>query len=72
MTATGSPGPAHARGELRTVSAGFPATKVVGCGETEPGARQLRGVRPGYRLLGDGGPPTNQGVLASSTVMGES
>jgi hypothetical protein len=28
-----SPGPAHARGELRT-PAGFPATKVVGCGET--------------------------------------
>jgi hypothetical protein len=30
----GSPGPAHAHGELRTTSAGFPATKVVGCGET--------------------------------------
>jgi hypothetical protein len=30
----GSSGPAHARGELRTTSAGFPATKVVGCGET--------------------------------------
>ena len=33
-TLMGSSGPAHARGELRTTSAGFPATKVVGCGET--------------------------------------
>jgi hypothetical protein len=30
----GSSGPAHARGELRTTSGGFPATKVVGYGET--------------------------------------
>jgi hypothetical protein len=30
-------------------------------GDAQPGARQLRGVQPGYRLQGDGGPPTDQG-----------
>jgi hypothetical protein len=33
-TAMGSAGLAHAAGELRTMSAGFPATRVVGCGVT--------------------------------------
>jgi hypothetical protein len=31
-------------------------------GDTQPGARQSRGVQPGHRLQGDGGSPTDQGT----------
>jgi hypothetical protein len=31
-------------------------------GDTQPGARQQRGIQPGHRLQGDGDPPTDQGT----------
>ena len=72
-TAMGSPGPAHARGELRTISAGFPATRVVGCGETH--SRVLASCAassPDTACRETVARQPTREPLASSTVMGES
>jgi hypothetical protein len=72
-TAMGSPGPAHARGELRTMSAGFPATRVVGCGETHSRVLASCAASSPDTVSREtvARQPTRE-PLASSTVMGES
>lgn len=59
-----SPGPAHARGELRTKIGWLPRHQSGRMrGDAQPGARLSRGVQPGHRLQGDDGSPTDQGTL---------
>jgi hypothetical protein len=72
-TAMGSPGPAHARGELRTMSAGFPATRVVGCGETHSRVLASCAASSPDTVCRETvvRQPTRE-PLASLTVMGES
>ena len=67
-----SPGPAHARGELRTTSAGFPATKVVGCGETHSRVLANRAASSPDTVCREtvARQPTRE-LLASLTVMVE-
>ena len=67
----GSPGLAHAPGELRTTSAGIPATKVVGYGDTH--SRTLAScvaASPDTVCRETAARQPTRNPLASSTVMG--